>query len=115
MKARTGEAIALHIAQDGLIRADADTDAEAELTADGGQLVPMGIRPDAEIPMGMEQVRIREIETQAYKGPTVAVPRVGAEVILPTQGYKLLKDIRVLEVQVDAVHAPGGGLVYRIE
>ena len=43
------------------------------------------------------------------------IPRVGAEVVLPTKGYKLLKNVKVEEVQISAVSAPGGGLVYRIE
>lgn len=115
MKVATGENIALHLQRAGPIRTEAAPDEAAELAVQDGQLVPMGLQADPEIPMEMEQVRTIEIETQAYKGPTTVTPRVGAEVILPTKGYKLLKNVTVEEVQISAVSAPGGGLVYRIE
>lgn len=115
MKAATGETIALHLQRDGPAALHPDPEAAAQLGVQSGQLVPMGLQADPEIPMEMEQVRTIEIETQAYKGLTTVTPRVGAEVILPTKGYKLLRDVRVQEVQISAVSAPGGGLVYRIE
>lgn len=115
MQVNAPEVIPLHMSRDGPVPMDPAADAEAQLQAGAGQLVPMRMTEDGPIPMEMEQVRIVEMETQAYKGPTVATPRVGAEVILPTKGYKLLKDVTVREVQVSAVHAPTGGLVYQIE
>ena len=115
MQVNAPEAIPLHMSRDGPVEMDASAGSAAALETDAGQLVPMRMTDDGPIPMEMEQVRIVEMETQAYKGPTVATPRVGAEVILPTKGYKLLKDVTVREVQVSAVHAPTGGLVYQIE
>lgn len=115
MKAATGETIALHLQRDGPAGLYTDPEAAARMDVQGGQLVPMGIQADPEIPMDLERVRIVELETQAYKGPTTVIPRVGAEVVLPTKGYKLLKNVKVEEVQISAVSAPGGGLVYRIE
>lgn len=115
MKVATGENIALHLQRAGPLRGAASAEEAREMTVQAGQLVPMGMEAEPEIPMALEQVRTIEIETQAYKGPTTVIPRVGAEVVLPTKGYKLLKNVTVEEVQISAVSAPGGGLVYRIE
>ena len=115
MKAETGETIALHLQRDGPEALHPDPEAAAQLGVQSGQLVPMERQAEPEIPMGLERIRTVEIETQAYKGPTTVIPRVGAEVVLPTKGYKLLKNVTVEEVQISAVSAPGGGLVYRIE
>lgn len=115
MEVKAPEVIPLHMSRDGPGKLETDGQRPVPMEADPGQLVPMGIRSDGPIAMDVEQVRIVELETQKYKGPTVAVPRVGAEVILPTRGYKLTADVTVREVQISAVSAPGGGLVYRIE
>ena len=115
MQVNAPEVIPLHMSRDGPGELGTDPQRTVPLETDAGQLVPMGMTEDGPIPMEMEQVRIVELETQTYKGPTVVTPRVGAEVTLPTRGYKLTKDVTVREVQISAVSAPGGGLVYRIE
>lgn len=78
-------------------------------------VIPLHMQRDGPVGMDVEQVRIVELETPAYKGPTTVTPQVGAEVTLQTQGYKLLRDVTVREVQVKIVSAPGGGLTYSIE
>lgn len=115
MKVNAPEVIPLHLSRDGPADLHPDPQRPVPMEADLGPLVPMEIDTDMQIPMELEPVRIVEKETQAYKGPTVATPRVGSEVVLPTKGYKLLKDITVQEVQISTVHGPGGGLVYQIE
>lgn len=115
MKVNAPEVIPLHLSRDGPVRAETDGQRPIPMRTDAGVLVPMKTETDGPIPMEMEPVRIIEKETQIYKGPTVATPRVGAEVILPTKGYKMPQNVTVQEVQISAVHAPGGGLVYQIE